>query len=109
MRAGELRHFVAIQTRDDTSRSAFGNVKPSWSTAASVYMSIEPLSGDETLTGEQVKAGVTHRGRMRVGDDITPTAKMQVLFETREFGIVSALNRQERGIGYELMLKEEAL
>ncbi len=104
MRAGKLRHCVDIQQASEVTDEE-GMVVATWLTVEQAWMSLEPMSGAERFAAQQVQAGVTHVARMRLPQtNVTP--KMRILLGTRELGIESVVNVEERGRELELMLKE---
>ena len=109
MRAGELRHSVNIE-RASESRDATGGVSKSWSALASgVHAKIEPISSRERVTAGQVVGDATHRVFIRHSSDVSGvTSKDRVVFGSRVFEIVGpAINRLERDISLELLVREE--
>ena len=70
MQAGKLRHRVVVETNTRT-QDAQGQPVASWATAATVWASIEPLSGAERLQGAEVESTVTHRITMRYLENST--------------------------------------
>lgn len=77
MRAGQLRHRVTIQYRTET-QNATGEVTWTWSDLATVWASIEPISGREFFSSQQVQSSVTTRIRVRHRTDVN--AKMRVKY-----------------------------
>lgn len=104
MKAGELRHRVRVEKATESRDSTYGNVTIAWTTFAVVWASVEPLTGKETLTNDQVGADITHRVRMRYLAGITP--KMRIVFRERALNIVSIANLLERNIEMEIMCGE---
>lgn len=105
MRAGSLRHRVEIQS-DGGSQDATGQKVPSWSTTATVWASIEPVSGREYLAAGQFNAEVSHFVVMRYDSTITVTPANRLKFGSRYFAIISVRNVEERGRMLELGCKE---
>lgn len=103
MRAGELRHSVAIQSSTE-SRDSY-DVDYSWATDATVRASITPLSGDETIVADQEQSTATHKIIIRNFAGLTPNHRL--LFGTRVFNIVSMLNTDERNRRMQLMCTED--
>jgi len=103
MQAGKLRHRVQVQTYSET-QDTYGEPDRTWTTATTVWASIEPLSGQELLAAQQLAAEASHRVIVRYNSSIAPTSRLK--FGTRVFDIVSALNWQERGATMELFCKE---
>lgn len=104
MRAGTLRHRVLIQKRDP-SQSPSGAVSDGWVSVATTYAAIEPLTGRERLTADQVQAETTHRIIIRWRPGFDPTYRIR--FGDRIFHVESAISREERGRSLELLAREE--
>ncbi len=103
MGAGAYRHRITLQQATET-RDSLGGTVQAWATFATVWAAIEPLSGRELLQAQQVQAEVTHRVRLRYMNGVT--AELRVLFGTRYFNILSAVNVQERNREIVLTCKE---
>lgn len=101
--AGVLRHRVEIQTvaRSDT---ASGGVTEVWSTALTVWASIESLSAYEQYTYGQRWPEVTHKVTMRYQPNITPNKRMK--FGTRIFDIQGVTNKDQRNELLTVIVKE---
>ncbi len=93
MLAGKLRCWVTIQ-QIGTAQDASGQVVDSWSTVATRWASIEPLSGREYFAARQFQAQVNIRVRLRYLAGIV--AKMRILYETRVFDIEAVIDPGER-------------
>jgi len=94
MRAGELRHHVTIQRNTATAQDNYGQVVESWTTIATRWASIRPVSGDEAEEGKQVKAKATHEIKLRHLADIT--TKDRAKLGSRSFNIYSIINTEEK-------------
>jgi SPP1 family predicted phage head-tail adaptor len=103
MQAGRLRHQVTLETQS-TILDTFGEESNAWTATATVWASIEPISGRERLLASGTQADITHRIRMRYRSGVAP--RMRVTFGTRHFDIVSVANREERNRELELMCQE---
>jgi SPP1 family predicted phage head-tail adaptor len=103
MRAAALRHRVALQSVG-TSYDDYGDLSDSWSTDASVWASIHPVSGQETDIAGELSGVVTHKIKIRYRAGITPQGR--ITFDSRTFQIESVRNWQERNIYLELLCKE---
>jgi SPP1 family predicted phage head-tail adaptor len=103
MGAGALRHRITIERVTETQDS-FGGTVTTWPILATMWASVEPLSGREQLLAQQVQAEVTHRVRVRYVAGVT--AKMRITFGDRHFEILSVINPEERNRELELMCKE---
>ncbi len=107
MRIGPLNKRVAIRSASST-RNDYGEPIPSWSTDATVWASVEPLSGRERVGAQQQHAETTHRIRMRYQPGTTVTTVKRILFGTRVFEIISVINKKEKNLMLELLCKEVA-
>ena len=109
MRAGQLRHFVTVQQVTET-QDASGQPIESWATYIQRWASVKPLSGDsrELFTSAQRWPEVEVKITLR-GDETTRliTPKMRVLFGTKIYNILAAVDIEERGIKIELMCRKE--
>ena len=92
MKAGSLRHKIILEQRA-TTRTSMGGVADTWTTLATVWGSIRPVSGREPLVGDSITAELTHTIRIRYRSDVTP--KNRVKFGTRIFEINSVANIME--------------
>lgn len=106
MRAGQLRHRITLQTpTESTSTSTMGRT-PTYADTATVWASVEPLSGNEQWRAKQAGTVVSHRIIIRYMAGVT--SAMRVKFGSRYFGIESVINENERNQMLELTCKEEA-
>lgn len=103
MRAGPLRHRITFQRRQ-TGTDAFGQPLAGWEDIATVWASVEPISGRELLAAQQIQGEITHRIRCRYRDGLT--AADRALFKGRVFDLQSVINTAERGISLEILAKE---
>lgn len=103
IRSGKLRHMVQIQ-QITTGKGSSGGATEVASTFANVWASIEPMSGREFFAAAQRHAEATHVITIRYLADIVP--KMRIVFGTRSFDIISALNDDELGKRLSLVCTE---
>jgi SPP1 family predicted phage head-tail adaptor len=82
MRGGPLRHRVELQEQVET-RTPSGAVVVAWQTFKSVRASIEPMSGRERYSGDQIRAEATTLIRVRFASDVWPrlTPKCRVMHQ----------------------------
>jgi SPP1 family predicted phage head-tail adaptor len=92
VKAGKLKHKVELQTLTETADDQ-GGFTESWATASKPWVSIEPLDSREEFFAGQVRAGVTHRVKMRYTTDAT--TKSRILFGSRVLDIKSLKNTDE--------------
>ena len=97
MRAGALRHLVTIESQANT-RSATGEVIPTWSTLVERWAEVRPLTGKEPYVAAlQLQGEQMHRVRMRYDAALDAvTTKMRIKFGSRYFDIQYKFNLDER-------------
>ncbi len=106
MRAGRLRHRVNIQVATEV-KGSYGSATKAWSNAWSgVPASIEPLSGREFFSADEITAESTHKIVMRYRVGVTKLHR--ILFGTRIFNITSVININERGKELVILATEDA-
>lgn len=103
MRLGPLRKRVTFQS-PKAGRDAFGQPLVGWDDVATVWASVEPVSGRELLAAQQMQGEVTHRIRLRYLVGITTATR--ILFGARVFDIQSTINAREAGASLEILAKE---
>ena len=102
--AGKLRHVISIQ-QQTTTQDSYGEAVNTWTDVyASIYASVDPISGKEFFSGEKFNMEISHKIRIRYKTGILP--KMRVKFGSRYFDITNIINWQERSIELQLMCKE---
>ena len=106
MQAGRLRHSVIVQSPGGT-RDAVGDVIDSWTSVATVWASVEPLSGREALIAAQLHASTTHKITIRWDTSLAAlAATWRILWGARVFDIVEPRNPDERNRTWELICIE---
>jgi len=103
--SGKLRHKITIESKLN-AQDDYGALVESWSTYATAWASIEPVSGREYFQDGKVSAEVSARIMTRYISGVTNL--MRVKFGTRIFGIVRINNILERNKEFELMCQEIA-
>lgn len=103
MRAGRLRHKATIQTSTEAQNS-FGEPIRTWTTFATVWMEIAPMTGRELTAQKAALSETTIRVVIRYLSGVTP--KMRVVYGTRTLEIESVADRDERHAEMELMCHE---
>lgn len=106
MRAGKLRHTVAIQERT-ASYDSFGQEANNWQTVKTVHAEIRGLSGSEAEKAHALHPTATHRVRMRKlsGQAVTPQHRLK--FGARILNIDHVEDIGERGIELVLLCGED--
>jgi SPP1 family predicted phage head-tail adaptor len=102
LRSGTMDNLAVVQTPTE-SANAIGEPILTWSTFATRWVAILPLSGNEQITALANEGNVTHRIRMRYTAGIKP--KMRLVSEGRTFEIMSVVERGRRE-EHELMASE---
>jgi len=102
LRSGIMDQKAEIQTPTDSVNS-IGEPELAWSTFATRWIAVLPLSGNEAINAMANEASVTHRVRMRYTPGLKP--KMRLISESRTFEILSVVERGRRE-EHELMVAE---
>lgn len=104
MRAGMLRHRVTIQ-RQEIVFGKFGAPLHDkvWENVATVWASLEAMSGREFFASQQVQSEVTHKVTIRFRPGVA--ADMRIVHGGKVFGIVAPLP-DNRGTRLVLMCRE---
>ena len=103
MRAGKLRHRIAIQVNTGVT-NAIGEIVPAWTTTATVWGSLEPLSGRELLMAQEISPESTFRSRMRYTAEAIPSRRL--LWSGRAFDINHVANFEEKDVELKLLCSE---
>lgn len=92
MRIGDLCHRIKLQTGTRTSDGAGGSTI-SWADTATVWASVEPVTGREPYAANQLQGQVSHKIQIRYRSGVTHGTR--VLFGTRVFDVQAVLNDKE--------------
>ena len=103
MRIGSQRNKIIIESAA-LSKDNFGAITRTYSTFATWWASISPITGREYVSDGKVNSEVTTRMRGRWISGILPA--MRAKFGTRIFSIVAVINIDERNREIELLCKE---
>jgi SPP1 family predicted phage head-tail adaptor len=103
MMAGSLRKRVAIETVG-SALDDYGDLTGSWTTLATVWASIDSVSGTEREIASELVGIVTHRVKMRYRSAVNSASRL--IYDGRTFEVESVTDWQERGIFLELLCKE---
>jgi SPP1 family predicted phage head-tail adaptor len=102
---GQLRCLVEVQKPGQVKQDDYGDTENAWATIATVWAAIEPLSGNERWSAQQVGAEVSHKITvrwMRVID-----SKMRIVYQSRVFNFQSVRDPDERHRWLEIMATEQ--
>lgn len=103
MTTGTLRHRIRIE-KSVVTRDRFGGEVQDWIPVATVWGSVESLSGGEFEVAKQRHAEVSHTIVIRYRPDITPS--LRVVVKNRWFEILAVINPKERNVWLYLLCKE---
>jgi len=81
-----------------------GGFFQSWSTVATVWAALWPVSANEQIRAASPTMTLTHRIRIRYYSGIGPD--WRVKFGARFFAIESIVNHEERGVQMDLLCRE---
>ena len=104
MRAGNLRHQIAIQGRSSTSDGMGGQAYSTWADEIIMWAEIDPPKGREFFASGQTQSETITRVRTRHSTGITPIKRVR--FGSRYFDINSVINPDERNRELILMCVE---
>ena len=93
MKSGDLRHRIVLE-QPIRSKNTIGEQIDTFTTVATVWAAVEPLTGTWLFQAQQADSKVSGRVRIRYREDIKPT--WRILFDGRYLSIVSILNPDER-------------
>ncbi len=91
MQSGDIKHRIEIQAITRVSDGGGGFVN-TWVAipGGTVYASIWPIKGEESLEGGRVTAAITHRVRIRFRRVFKSTWRIKDLFTGKYFSITTA-------------------
>lgn len=105
MKIGDLRHRISLQSPTRTADN-MGGYSTVWTSEATIWAAIWPVSGKEIMQARQNKMNVTHRIRIRYRSDIK--SSWRIKFKLRYFDIDVIINPDERNKMLELLCTETA-
>lgn len=100
---GALRHRITIE-QPSRSADGYGGFTTSWSTFASIWGEVEPVSARERMFAAKLEHNVTHKIRIRHLSGVT--TDMRVSFDSRTFHIRGVINPSERSRWMDLAAEE---
>ena len=107
--SGQLRHKLTLQSTPlAVNPDAYGENagEDQWSTVATCFGSVEPLSGMEAMNARQLKATVTHKIIVRNEGPVKPGDRYVFEQTNRYFVVESVLRMDERNAWYLIMATE---
>jgi SPP1 family predicted phage head-tail adaptor len=110
MQIGRLRHEIELQSYTTTDDD-FGQPIKTWSTYATVWAWIRPMSGREVMNAQQPVGEITHKVTVRYNKTLTPAHRIKFYdYERaayRYFDINFLGNYDEKNVFMEMMCKEK--
>ncbi len=103
-RAGKLRHSVTIQQATEAA-SAYGEQTPTWSTYATRWAGVEPLSGTEFFASDARQGRRAVRFWLR-NDGLAVVPKMRISHDGRTFDIDAVIPPEKPGGYLQVMTTE---
>ena len=103
MRAGDLRQRLELQAPYVSANDMLEGTQ-AFSTQATVWGAVEPLSGNLLFSAQQANSEVQGRVRIRYRSDIQPTWRIK--FGNRYLRILSIINVNERNQELHFLYKE---
>lgn len=103
MGAGSRSKLVSIKRRT-SAQDSVGQTIETWTETASVWASVEPITGREYFNASGERAEVTHKVGILYGPTVVPRDRIE--FDSRVFDIKSVMNIQERNRELVLMCSE---
>lgn len=94
MRAGTLRHRVVLERKTGTTQDTNGEHHPVWSTLATLWASVEPVTARESEFAKGFAATVSHTVRLRYRADVGTDDRLR--FRGRYLTINGVVNADER-------------
>lgn len=91
-RIGKLRQRIELQSVAETT-DGMGGFTEVWSTFATVWADIRPVSTNERFYSQQLQATTTHKVIIRTNDNVTE--KDRLIFDGRTFQIKGILRDLE--------------
>lgn len=101
--SGNLRHKVELQ-KYTLAPDGMGGQIETWTTYATVWGQIKPISGIEGMMGMQLQAEVSHDILLRYRDDVD--ASHRVKYGDRLFNIRAVIDVEERKRWLDLRCEE---
>jgi SPP1 family predicted phage head-tail adaptor len=107
MRAGLLEQRIAL-SRNEPTKNAFNEDVDSWTSYASTWARVSPISGSERWAAQQINAEITHEVEIRWSPAVKDIkAEHRVEFDGRVFKILGPYVPHERRVNIIIPCAEE--
>ena len=97
---GSLRHRITIQ-KPVIIHDSIGQEVEEWQDVATVWASVEPLSGKEYFNAQQINSEISTKITLRYFKGLMPHWVVQ--FGQQRYDILSIINFEERNIYLQLL------
>ena len=104
MRFSRLRHRITFMKPTAASVNSMGEEILQYAHTLTVWAEVTPLTGREYEESQKIRAETTYRVTTRFFKDITND--MRILYNNREFDVVSVLNINERNRELQIICSE---
>jgi SPP1 family predicted phage head-tail adaptor len=94
MKAGDLIDQIELQSVTGETRDAFGASAPTWTTYATVWAEIKPVSARQLDLGRTYADSVSHAIRIRYRAGVSPTHRAK--FGSRIFTVDGVVETDRR-------------
>ncbi len=106
IRFADLRHRLTLE-QPVSSPDGAGGVTITWSALKVLWARIEPKTGRETFTHDQMETVISHEITARYDAAIRPN--MRLLKNSRIFEILAVINLEEKSRWQQILVREEDL
>jgi SPP1 family predicted phage head-tail adaptor len=102
--SGDMRFRADIQVVTKT-KDTKGQLRETWATVATRWMSIAPASGQRFTASEQIRNSISHVICLRYYEGLRPLS-YRILYLGRVFNIASVLNENELNVRHTVLATE---
>lgn len=95
--AGKLQHRIVIEEQE-ASQDSNGDTVKEWTTFATVWAAIEPLSARDFISAQSVQSEVTARITIRALEGLKP--RMRIVHRGKYYNIEGVLPDKASGLEY---------
>jgi SPP1 family predicted phage head-tail adaptor len=103
--AGKLRHRVQLQTPADLQDETTGGITRVWTTVATVWAAVEPLSAREFVQSAAEQSQVSARITIRRRSDIN--GAWRIVHGTKVYNVEGVLADKDSGLEYQTIVVSE--
>lgn len=108
MRSGQLRKRVIIQRDTGATVNDSNEPIPDWTTLATRWAKVMPVSGKELIVAQQQKGQTMHKVTLRYGADIADLSSAdRITIGSRVLHISSVINEGERNKEFTVLCTED--